>query len=66
MTLKELVLESMKVKNIIVKAVETGHINEIKKDDIWLVNPNDLLKRKVKTSMRVGNEKMIIEVYLYR
>jgi hypothetical protein len=66
MNLKECVLDNQECKNIIAKAVEVTNYIEIKKDGKWLLDKDKLLNKKVKTSTRIGNDKIIIEYYMYR
>lgn len=66
MNIKECILDNMKCKNIILIVDETNMINYFKYEGEKLLDINRLLNKKVKTSERIGNEKIIITYYMYR
>lgn len=66
MNIKECILDNRKCKNIILRADEITMLNYFKYDGKELLDVNRLLNKKVKTSERVGNEKIVITYYMYR
>ena len=66
MNIKECILDNRKCKNIILRADETNMLNYFKYEGEELLDINRLLNKKVKTSKRIGNEKIVITYYMYR
>ncbi len=63
MNLKECILDNIKCENIILKSATITSIVDFKKDGKVLFDIDKILNKKVKTSTRIGNEKIIIEYY---
>lgn len=66
MNIKECILDNIKCNNIILRADEITSVSYFKKDGKELLNIDNLLNKKVKTSTRVGNEEIVITYYMYR
>lgn len=65
MNIKECILDNRKCNNIILRADEITRVNYFKCDGKELLDINKLLNKKVKTSERIGNEKIVITYYMY-
>ena len=66
MNIKEYILDNRNCNNIILKADEITRISYFKYNGKELLNIDSLLNKEVKTSERVGNEKIVITYYMYR
>ena len=66
MNLKECIINNIECENIIAKASEITSYSYIKENGKLLLDIDKILNKKVKTFTRIGNEKIIIEYYLYR
>ena len=66
MNLKECVLENQKCEDIVLYCVDTNETFLVKNKGEWLVNKESILEKRVNTSTRVGNEKIVIEYYKWR
>lgn len=65
MNIKECILENRKCNDIILRADEITRISYFKRNGEELLDINKLLNKKVKTSERIGNDKIVITYYLY-
>lgn len=66
MNIKECVLDNRNCNNIILRADEITNVNYFKYEGKELLDIDSLLNKEVKTSERIGNEKIIITYYMYR
>ena len=66
MNIKECILDNRKCDNIILRADEITSVAYFKENGKELLDIDTLLNKKVKTSERVGNEKIVITYYMYR
>lgn len=66
MNIKECILDNRECENIILRADEITSVAYFKKNGEELLNIDTLLDKKVKTSERVGNKKIVITYYMYR
>ena len=65
MNIKEVILKNRKYNTIILRADEITRISYFKRNGKELLDINSLLNKKVKTSERTGNEKIVITYYMY-
>ena len=65
MNIKECILDNRECNDIILKADEVTRISYFKRNGEELLDIDSLLNKKVKTSERVGNEKIVITYYMY-
>ena len=65
MNIKEVILDNRNCNTIILKADEVTRISYFKRNGKELLDINSLLNKKVKTSERTGNEKIVITYYMY-
>lgn len=66
MNIKECISDNIDCNTIILRADEVTRINYFKRNGKELLNIDSLLNKKVKTSERTGNDKIVITYYLYR
>ena len=66
MNIKECILDNRNCNNIILRADEVTRISYFKRNGEELLDIDSLLNKKVKTSERTGNDKIIITYYMYR
>lgn len=66
MNIKECILDNRECKNIILRADEITSAACFKKDGKELLDIDKLLNKKVKTTERIGNDKIVITYYMYR
>lgn len=66
MNIKECILDNRKCNNILLRADEITSANYFKYNGKELLDIDKLLNKKVKTSERIGNEKIVITYYMYR
>lgn len=65
MSIKEVILDNRKCNDIILRASEVTRVSYFKHNGQELLDIDSLLNKKVKTSERIGNEKIVITYYLY-
>ena len=65
MNIKEVILKNRKYNTIILRADEITRISYFKRNGKELLSIDSLLNKKVKTSERVGNDKIVITYYMY-
>ena len=65
MNIKKCILKNRKYNTIILRADEITRISYFKRNGKELLDINSLLNKKVKTSERTGNEKIVITYYMY-
>ena len=65
MSIKEVILDNRNCNDIILKADEVTKISYFKRNGEELLDIDSLLNKKVKTSERIGNKKIVITYYLY-
>ena len=65
MNIKESILENRDCNNIILRADEITRVSYFKRNGKELLDIDSLLDKKVKTSERTGNDKIVITYYLY-
>ena len=65
MNIKEVILDNRNCNDIILRADEITRISYFKRNGKELLSIDSLLNKKVKTSERTGNEKIVITYYLY-
>ena len=65
MNIKKCILENRDCNDIILRADEVTRISYFKRDGKELLNIDSLLNKKVKTSERIGNDRIVITYYMY-
>ena len=65
MNIKECILDNRNCNNIILRADEVTRISYFKRNGKELLNIDSLLNKKVKTSERIGNDRIVITYYMY-